>query len=455
MKKSFAGATNVIDRRRLHPVQQVQNLIFGYSTERTVMNNEPTAEATAPAALGVQILDATDQQKRLALGLISTCHTLNHLQYSITSVIYPVVMKELGFGLFQLGVISAVSSFVGQGLQVVYGFITGMFRRTAILGTGNVIVGITAMLQYFVGSYPQLLAARVVIDAGSSPQHPLGSSILSRYYPKARGWALTFHHTAGNLGSFLGPALASLALLYMGWRTAFVVFGIFSLAMGLTLFLLQDYTSGSDEAEGKKSIFQANLNAYIICLKNRNILLTSLVLMVGAAGRGTGVNATYLVPFFMERFNISASTGGMLLTVMMGAGLIGPLVIAWLSDRTGKRTLITQATLLLSAIMTVWLARHSNLGPLFYLNLVFYGAVVQARGALTQTMIGDFASVKLTDAAFSIYYFVGFISGPIWTLIIGYMMDHFGFTPAFYVAASTYVAGMLLLLLVKEEPAKV
>ena len=113
------------------------------------MNNEPTAEATASAALGAQVLDATDQQKRLALGLISTCHTLNHLQYSITSVIFPVVMKELGFGLFQLGVISAVSSFVGQGLQVVYGFITGMFRRTAILGAGNVIVGITAMLAVF------------------------------------------------------------------------------------------------------------------------------------------------------------------------------------------------------------------------------------------------------------------------------------------------------------------
>jgi MFS transporter, FSR family, fosmidomycin resistance protein len=415
------------------------------------MNNEQTAEATASIALGAQPLDATDQQKRLALGLISTCHTLNHLQYSITSVIYPVVMRELGFGLFQLGVISAVSSLVGQGLQVVYGFITGMFRRTAILGAGNVIVGITAMLQYFIGSYPQLLAARVVIDAGSSPQHPLGSSILSRYYPKARGWALTFHHSAGNLGSFIGPALASLALLYMGWRTAFVVFGIFSLAMGLTLFLLRDYTSAPENAEGKKSLLKSNINAYLLCLKNRKILFTSLVLMVGAAGRGTGVNATYLVPFFMERFNITASTGGMLLTVMMGAGLIGPLVIAWLSDRSGKRIVATQITLLLSAIMTVWLVQHSHLGLLFYLNLILYGGVVQARSSLTQTMIGDFATPELTDAAFSIYYFVGFISGPIWTLIIGYMMDHFGFTPAFYLAASTYIAGMLLLTLVKEK----
>jgi MFS transporter, FSR family, fosmidomycin resistance protein len=414
------------------------------------MNGQPAAEVSISASS----LEATDQQKRLALGLISTCHTLNHLQYSITSVIFPVVMKELEFGIFQLGVISAVSNFVGQGLQVVYGFISGMFRRTAILGAGNVIVGITAMLQYFVGSFPQLLAARVIIDAGSSPQHPLGSSILSRYYPKARGWALTFHHSAGNLGSFIGPALASLALLYMGWRTAFVVFGIFSLAMGLSLFLLPDHTSATQETDAKRNIFKANVNAYLLCLKNRQIIITSLVLMVGAAGRGTGVNATYLVPFFMERFSVTASTGGMLLTVMMGAGLVGPLLIAWFSDRLGKRTFITQLTLLLSAIMTVWLAQHSELGWLFYVNLILYGSVVQARGSLTQTMIGDFASPELTDAAFSIYYFVGFISGPIWTLIIGYMMERYGFAPAFYVAAATYIAGMLLLSLVREDDAK-
>jgi MFS family permease len=408
-------------------------------------------QITTAVTVGTQPLEATDEQKRFALTLISGCHTLNHLQYSITSVIFPVMMKELGFGLLQLGFISALSSFVGQGLQVVYGFFAGFFKRTTILGCGNVIVGTVAMLQCFAQSYPQVLAARVTIDVGSSPQHPLGSSLLSRYYVKARGWALTFHHTAGNLGSFLGPALASLALLYMSWRSAFIVFGLPSVVMGLILFTIGDRTGMSDDLEsGGKKRMRANLNAYFQCLKNRNIIFTSLVLMVGAAGRGTGINVTYLVPFFMDRFGVTASTGGVLLTLMQGAGLVGPLAIAWFSDRVGNRTLVTQGALLLSAVMTVGLAHQASLGPLFYLTLILYGAFVQARGALTQVMIGDFATAELTDAAFSIYYFVGFISGPIWTLIVGYVMDQYGFTPAFYVAASTYLAGMLLLVFVKD-----
>ena len=418
-------------------------------------DHSTTAESAANAGSETPTLEMTLKQKRLALGVISGCHVLNHLQYSITSVMFPVMMKELGFGLLQLGALSAISNFVGQGLQVIYGLFTGMFKRTVILGAGNVVVGISAMAQFFVGSYPQLLVARVAIDAGSSPQHPLGASILSRFYPKARGWALTFHHSAGSFGSFIGPGLASIALLYMDWRTAFVVFGFASLVMGLTLFLVSEHSSAADGGAGGKdraSNFKANLAAYLICLKNRNIMLTSLVLMVGAAGRGTGINLTYLVPFFMERFSVSAPMGGLFLTVLQGAGLVGPLAIAWVSDRVGRRALITQVTLFLSAIMTVCLAYQTSLGALFYLNLILYGSVVEARSSLTQTMISEYAKDGLTDAAFSIYYFVGCISGPIWTLIVGYIMQQHGFTTAFLVAASTYLAGMLLLTFVKEEP---
>jgi len=410
-----------------------------------------TTASVATAAAEAPTLEATLQQKRLALGVISGCHVLNHLQYSITSVIFPVMMTELGFGLVGLGFISALSSFVGQGLQVIYGFLANFFKRTTMLAVGNVVVGLTAMSQYFVTSFPQLVAARVAIDVGSSPQHPLGSSILSRYYPQARGWALTFHHSAGNLGSFVGPAAASLALLYMDWRTAFVVFGALSLIMGLGLFRVADHSSDND-ASGTKKKAKAGFDAYLQCLKDRNILFTSLVLMVGAAGRGTGVNMTYLVPFFMHQFGVSASGGGVLLTLMQAAGLVGPLAIAWFSDRIGRRRSVTQVTLFLSAVATVFLVHHATLSAFFYVNLLLYGAFVQARGSLTQTMIGDFATAELTDAAFSIYYFVGFISGPIWTLIIGYVMQHYGFAPAFYIAAGTYLAGMALLAFVREQP---
>ena len=44
-------------------------------------------------------------------------------------------------------------------------------------------------------------------------------------------------------------------------------------------------------------------------------------------------------------------------------------------------------------------------------------------------MISDFAKDELTDAAFSIYYFIGlYLRTHFWTLIVGYVMERYGFT---------------------------
>ena len=404
------------------------------------------ATTTVPPP-GAPANGATAAQRRFALLLVGSCHALNHLQYAITSVLFPVMMRDLGFGFLQLGFLAAVSNLIGQSLEVTYGFLAGFFKRTRILGAGNVLMGVCTVLQSAVGSYPQVMAANIGVSIGASPQHPLGSSILSRYFPDARGWALTLHHTAGNVGSFIGPAVVSFFLLYAGWRTAFVIFGLPTLLLGLFLFALQDRAAAEKDA---RRTLKASWDVYLKCLRNRNIILTTLVLMVGAAGRGSGINSTYLVPFFMDHFGVTASEGGFLLTVLYGGGLVGPLAIGWLSDRFGRRAPTVQATLLLSALMTVGLAQHVSLGPLFYLNAILYGSVVQSRTTLTQAMLGDFVTEEMTDAAFSIFFFVGFISGPMWLLITGYVIDQYGFTTAFYVAASTYLAGMLLLLFVKE-----
>jgi MFS family permease len=125
--------------------------------------------------------------------------------------------------------------------------------------------------------------------------------------------------------------------------------------------------------------------------------------------------------------------------------------VGWFSDRVGRRALVVQATLLFSSILTVSLARHSTVSGLLILNLILYGVFVHSRSSLTQAMIGDFATEETADAAFSIYYFVGFISGPFWTLLTGYVMDRYGFNPAFYLAGSTYLAGMVLLFFVDRE----
>ena len=66
-------------------------------------------------------------------------------------------------------------------------------------------------------------------------------------------------------------------------------------------------------------------------------------------------------------------------------------------------------------------------------------------------MTADAVPDEHMDAAFSIYYFVGFISGPAWTALTGYLVDAHGFTTAFLVISLTYLLGMGMIALISPR----
>src|SRR3954447_22909100 len=83
------------------------------------------------------------RQRRWVMGITNISHAFNHMNSGIMSVLYAVMMAPLGFGYAELGIIQAVNSVIGQGLQAGYGFITPFVKRSIILGAGNTLLGIS------------------------------------------------------------------------------------------------------------------------------------------------------------------------------------------------------------------------------------------------------------------------------------------------------------------------
>ena len=129
-----------------------------------------------------------------------------------------------------------------------------------------------------------------------------------------------------------------------------------------------------------------------------------------------------------------------------------PIAWGWISDRFSRSRTI-QVSLFLSALTTLWLAWQSQVSPWLLANLILYGTVVTSRQTLTQALLSDVADERTLDAAFSIYYFLGFISAPFWTLLTGWIMQNYGFSYAFSVISGSYLLGIVVLLFLRE-PAK-
>jgi FSR family fosmidomycin resistance protein-like MFS transporter len=384
--------------------------------------------------------------------IVCGTHFVNHFQSAMLGVIYPLMMRELGMSYMAIASLAAVYNTLGSVLQAAYGFVVPYVRRGVILGVGNCLLGLSVAASGFAYNFNHFFTARLVGGIGSSPQHPVGSSMLASHFGGARGRALAFHSTAGQIGSLLAPLLAALLVSYLGWRGVFWAVGAFSVMMGMVCFVFRDSLRTAYQDKPKSRLTPQGWEAYKTCLKDKNILLVSLVFMAGAAGRGQDINEVYIIPHFVNDFNLSITYGAFLFTFIQVGSLIGPFVWGWISDRFDRK-LVIQASLLMSALCTLWLAWQESVSAGLFVNLVVYGAAVTSRQTLTQALLADLVGEDLFDAAFSLYYFIGFISIPFWTVITGGVMTMYGFGPAFTVISTSYLLAMSLLVFLRT-PAK-
>ena len=384
--------------------------------------------------------------------IVCSAHFINHFQSAMLGVIYPLMMKELGMTYIAIASLAAVYNTLGSVFQAAYGFVVPYVRRGVILGVGNCVLGLSVAAAGFASNFNHFFTARLIGGIGSSPQHPVGSSMLASHFGAARGRTLAFHSTAGQIGSLLAPLLAAVMVTYIGWRSVFWLVGSFATIIGIICFVFRDTLRSASSEQQKSRLTPVGWDAYKACFKDKNILLVSLVFMAGAAGRGQDINEVYIIPHFVHDFNISITYGAFLFTFIQVGSLIGPFVWGWISDRFDRK-LVIQASLLMSALCTLWLAWQQHISTGLFVNLVIYGAAVMSRQTLSQALLADLVGEELFDAAFSLYYFIGFVSIPFWTLITGGVMTHYGFGPAFTVISTSYLLAMSLLVLLRA-PAK-
>jgi hypothetical protein len=107
--------------------------------------------------------------------------------------------------------------------------------------------------------------------------------------------------------------------------------GLPSIVVGISYFVMQD-TVRAAPIHGRTRLAKAGWDAYLACLKNRNLMLVSLLMMVGAAGRQGGINQTFLVPHFMFDLGIEASIAASLLTIVLVGGVVALMLVVTLKD---------------------------------------------------------------------------------------------------------------------------
>jgi MFS family permease len=376
---------------------------------------------------------------------------------AITSV-FPLLEKELGLGLVQLGMLASAFAWVYGLTSPLSGNVADRIRRkVAVLGGLQVwswICAATALARTF----PQLLFFRAAIGLGESIYFPAAMSLVSDYHGKrTRSFAMGFLQTAVYIGTIGGSFFAGLIGQYYGWRRSFLVFGGLGVLLGLILLkFLAEPQRGAADLEDLGAAHAAHASGR---MSVRQFLTTiwgtpTVLLLMGAfmcANFVALVLLSWMPKFLHDKFGLGLAMAGLTATLFVQlASMVGSPLGGWLADRfrrysTAGRIAVQTVGVICGAPFVFLCGQTHSVGWLV-VALTAWGLFKGFYDASIFASVFDVVRPEARGTAAGFMNCIGWLAGggtaPI---VIGFIAQHSSLSLAISVTGIVYLlAGALL-----------
>ncbi len=327
---------------------------------------------------------------------------------------------------------------------------------TIFLSVGYVLVSfIDSLWQFFI--YYGILAA---IGLGGTSV-PLIAALMSKWFEKWRGLAISLALSGNSLGQFALVPLFTIFALRYGWRASYFYIGLIMLVVNISLALL--VIKADPDNLGLKPFGQGEVTkgeeAQISSIENlrdlgleeamrtRSFWLFLIIMFI--CGSGDFLVATHLIPLVTD-YGISAVTAGNMLAWYGLMSLAGVMVAGPTSDLIGNKTPIA-LTFLLRVLLFLLILKYQNLAS-FYIFALSFGFTHLITAPLTPTLVGrlyGFSHVGLISGFITTVHHLG---GGFWAYMGGLIFDQTGsYRLAFVLSAMMALVAFISSILIIEK----
>jgi sugar phosphate permease len=219
----------------------------------------------------------------------------------------------------------------------IFGFLAGWiidkFGPRRLMLAGIVMGGIALIGLSMMTSLWQLYLFYMFNALGYMCGGPLPNQVLiSRWFDKSRGKAMGIAYLGIGVGGMLVPQVARWLNLSFGWHDALMILGFIMIAIAFPMawFVKENPEGGSSSVkkEEPKIPFGHILKSWPFYL-----LVIGSMCSIGAVA-GTSQN---LKLFFSIDLKYSQEQAANVLSIVLGASIIGRLLMGWLADRMQKK----------------------------------------------------------------------------------------------------------------------
>lgn len=170
----------------------------------------------------------------LLLGLVLA---LSAADSSSIGAIAPQLQPALGIGTAELGLLVTASSLVGALAAIPFGILIDKSRRVDVLAVSILLWGVAEVLSAFSPTFTMLLLTRLLLGAVTATAVPGVASLTGDFFPAGeRGRIYGYIVTGEVVGAGVGVGFSSLVSAAFGWRAAFLVLAVPSVALAWALW---------------------------------------------------------------------------------------------------------------------------------------------------------------------------------------------------------------------------
>jgi MFS family permease len=367
-------------------------------------------------------------------------------------IVLPYLAKDLGLTYSQVGILMGWNSFSSFFVNLPGGMIVDMVGKIGLLL--GLALALTGLPYFFLGFSPGYVMAMIVVTfvgTGTNLWHPAAFSFLARRYPERKGFAIAVHLMGGNIGHTLAPVAIGVALTFLMWRHILILNVIPGVLMGFILWRLLA-KAGSIKSEGKEK--EPSLKEYWLAVRtmarNKSILL--LCLLAGMRSMTQNGLFTFLPIYLAHELKYSSALVGIYLTVFRAAGIFATPITGVVSDKKGRRPVLT-AGLLTSSIVLVALA-ILRLKFFFIGGLAILGFFLFSLSPVMLAWMMDLAPKNIGGTTVSALFGIQSLFAAFAPPVCGFIADRFGILYSFYFLASTILAANFLVYLIPDKPPK-
>jgi len=382
------------------------------------------------------------REARWRLQVLSAGHGVTHMRGAVLPLIYPMLMRTMGFGYVDLGIMLTITRLIGGLLQGIWGAVARYVSGRDLIVYENIGVGLGIGLCGLVHNLPELTGVVTLGQVAASPHHPIGSAMLSKWFSKKkRGAAQSFHFAAANVATVLAPLVATFLLKWVGWRDTVYLFMIPAILIAILIWFGLPSEMVAPKAKPGEKMISSN---FFVPLKDPLVRRLITVASITAGGKGIGILQIFLPLYLINQLHLSASITGIIFTIFSVASVVGPLLAGRLSDKYTRAKFLgflLFGACILSTIVALWHPR--NIWVLAILLLVM-GLFVYGYSPVEQTIVSDITSSELQASAYSLFFGTTYAISALWPLALSLVVMHFGFTVMFLVIASSYLVGGII-----------